>query len=455
MKVKSSIIAAIVFAMTATSVFAQNGVNSPYSRYGFGMQTDRSMGFNKGMSGVAQGFRNGNIINPANPASYSAVDSLTALFDFGISLQNGNFKMDNLQQNARNASLDYAAFHFRTTKGVGIALGILPYTNINYKFNSDSEKLSGNEDITSSYAFAGDGGLHQAFLGVGVELCKPLSLGVNGSFLFGDYSHTMTMAFSDGSAYSLIRGYSADISTWMVDFGLQYTQKINKKDKFVVGLSYGLGHEVTNRAKRYTETFNTATSTVEGITGDTIKNAFQLPHTFSAGIAYYKANKLTIGADFELQKWSECKFPSQNSDGTGLYEASKGQLNDKFRISAGGEYLPNIYPNAMARSLGQKLGIKFGAFFERPYANADNTGTLSDKPYEFGLSAGVRFPIANKNLWRSKPQIQFSVQWIHSNIPYLANNVATPTVSHLTENYLKFSIGLTFNEHWFYKMKME
>ena len=34
-------------SLTAT---AQNGVNSPYSRYGFGMQADRSMGFNKGMT---------------------------------------------------------------------------------------------------------------------------------------------------------------------------------------------------------------------------------------------------------------------------------------------------------------------------------------------------------------------------------------------------------------------
>ena len=68
------------FASLAT--FAQtNGVNSPYSRYGFGILSDRSMGFNKGMGGVAMGFRDGQTINAAIPASSSAVDSLTALFD--------------------------------------------------------------------------------------------------------------------------------------------------------------------------------------------------------------------------------------------------------------------------------------------------------------------------------------------------------------------------------------
>ena len=77
-------------------LFAQNGVNSPYSRYGFGMMADRAMGFNKAMGGVAQGFRDGQQINVSNPASYSAVDSLTALFDLGLSVFNGNYKMGNM-----------------------------------------------------------------------------------------------------------------------------------------------------------------------------------------------------------------------------------------------------------------------------------------------------------------------------------------------------------------------
>ena len=92
--------------------YSQNGINSPYSRYGFGVMSDRSLGFNKGMSGVAQGFRNGLETNVMNPASYSAIDSLTALIDFGLTFQNGNYKMGNLQKNAKNTSIDYFTFQF-------------------------------------------------------------------------------------------------------------------------------------------------------------------------------------------------------------------------------------------------------------------------------------------------------------------------------------------------------
>mgnify|MGYP002794663012 CR=1 FL=1 len=67
-----------------------NGSNSPYSRFGLGSLKDQSQGFNKAMSGVALGFRDGNRINMQNPASYSAIDSLSFIFDVGLTLQNVN-----------------------------------------------------------------------------------------------------------------------------------------------------------------------------------------------------------------------------------------------------------------------------------------------------------------------------------------------------------------------------
>ena len=439
----------LLLTAAAGGVSAQNGVNSPYSRYGFGIQSDRSMGFNKGMAGVAQGFRGGSIINTANPASYSVVDSLTALFDLGLNLSNGNYKMGNLRQNAKNTSLDYAAFHFRATKGMGVALGVLPYTNISYSFSSNSETVSGTDDITSSYAYTGSGGLHQAFLGFGWQVLRPLSVGVNGSYLFGDYSHTMAMAFSESGAHSIIRGYEATINSWMADFALQYTFDIGKEDKVVLGATYGLGHDIKNQATRYTETLNTSSSTVEGISGDTIKNAFQLPHTYAVGVAYHKGRMLKVGADFELQRWSKCKFPTQAEDG--VYTSVTGQLNDKMKIAIGGEFTPDY----KSTRPGRRLSYKLGGYYSKSYVNTDNTGVLSDKPYEFGLSAGVTVPISNKNLWYNMPKLNVSVQWVHTNIPYLTAAGSSRTVGKLTENYLKFSVGITFSERWFYKWKMQ
>lgn len=445
----------ILCVLFTIEAIAQNGINSPYSRYGFGIQSERAMGFNKGMGGVAQGFRNGQQINIANPASYSEVDSLTALFDLGLSLQNGNYKMGNLQQNVRNTSFDYFAFQFRAKKNVGITVGLLPITNIKYSFASLSENLEGTENVTSSYSFSGDGGLREVFMGVGWRPLKPLSIGVNGSYLWGDYTHSMRMAFNESTAFSMRRIYSADISTYNVQAGLQYIQPINKEDKVIVGATYTLGHDVNNDAFRNTETLNS--TTIETQTIDTLRNAFQLPHSIAAGVTYYHSNTLRIGVDVELQKWSKCRFPNQqtsiepsSSAATDVYTSTSGQLYDRTKIALGLDWIPDPFGRGF-----KKCSYKVGGYYSHSYAKADLTGTIKDKPYELGVSAGISVPIHNRHTsysW-SSPKLNVSAQWVHTNIPYL--NATTLQKNALTENYLKLCVGITFSERWFYKWKVQ
>lgn len=451
MKRKTLVLTTAIAAITAQ---AQNGINSPYSRYGLGIQSERAMGFNKGMGGVAQGFRDGKQVNVANPASYSAVDSLSAIFDLGLSLQNGNYKMGNLQQNIRNTSLDYVAFQFRAAKHVGFTLGVLPLTNIKYSFASESEPLKDTENITSSYSFYGDGGTREVFIGAGWQPARHLSIGANVGYIWGDYKHNMTMSFSESSVFSMARVYSAEIRTYDLQAGVQYIQPVGKGDKVVVGATYSLGHDVDNRAYRQTQTVNS--SSVETQRIDTIHNAFQLPHSIAAGVAYYHKDKWRVGADFELQKWSKCRFPNQETyidkDGieTDAYTSSKGQLNDRMKVSAGIDWTPDA---SSATNYFKRCTYKAGAYYSKSYAKADLTGTISDKPYEMGVSAGMTLPVANKHIWHNAPLINLSVQWVQTNIPYLNTNTLKQAA--LKENYLRFCIGLTFNERWFYKSKLQ
>ena len=64
-------------------LMAQNNTNSPYTRFGYGDLGERSFGAGRAMGGVGYGLRSPKQINPMNPASYSCMDSLTFLFDFG------------------------------------------------------------------------------------------------------------------------------------------------------------------------------------------------------------------------------------------------------------------------------------------------------------------------------------------------------------------------------------
>ena len=97
----------VVLAAISLAVSAQSSTNSPYSQYGYGLLSDQTSGFNRGMNGLALGFREHNQVNYMNPASYSAVDSLTFIFDIGASGQITNFKENGVSKNAKNASLEY------------------------------------------------------------------------------------------------------------------------------------------------------------------------------------------------------------------------------------------------------------------------------------------------------------------------------------------------------------
>ena len=104
---KRLISASILLTVTGLAV-AQTSTNSPYTRYGFGQLADQNFGNSKAMGGIAYGLRNGYQINASNPASYTAIDSLTFLFDAGMTLQNANFKDGNVKTNAKNSSFGHA-----------------------------------------------------------------------------------------------------------------------------------------------------------------------------------------------------------------------------------------------------------------------------------------------------------------------------------------------------------
>ena len=177
---KHTIWALLLMMVTGTAI-AQNNTNSPYTRYGYGDLSDQSFGNSKAMGGIAFGLRDGAQINPTNPASYTAIDSLTFLFEGGVSLQNMNISGGGLKLNAKNASFDYLAMQFRLAPWMAMSVGLLPYSNVGYTV-SDSQTT--DNDLTYSRSFTGNGGLHQLYVGAGVKVLKNLSVGVNASYFW-------------------------------------------------------------------------------------------------------------------------------------------------------------------------------------------------------------------------------------------------------------------------------
>ena len=416
---------------------------SPYSQFGLGVMADQSQSANRGMNGLGIGFRDGKSVNMLNPASYAAVDSLTMIFDMGISGQMTNFKEGGKRINRKTADFDYAVALFRVLPKVGVSAGVVPFSNIGYSY-STAEKLRQNDQttLTSTSTYSGSGGFSQAYLGIGWEVMKGLSVGANVSYFWGKFDKTVKVAEmqsevkSESTDKTLTETYSANINSYKLDFGVQYQHRLGKNNLLTVGAIAGLGHKLGADAQMSVVYTDPQTS-VSQTTTDSVPNAYELPFTLGLGATLNLQNKLTVGADYTLQKWGSLDYPvktAQTADHKLGYQSVSGQLKDRHKVTLGAEYVPN----AMSRRFLHRVHYRVGAYYATPYYKIKG----QDGPKEFSLSAGFGFPIVNS--WNNRSHLNISAQWVRSS----ASNF-------MTEKTFRINIGLTFNERWFAKWKVD
>ncbi|MDE5710097.1 MAG: hypothetical protein K2I27_02935, partial [Bacteroides sp.] len=169
----------LLLMMLSGVAVAQNNTNSPYTRYGFGQLSEQGSGNSRAMGGIAYGLRDKYQVNYANPASYTAVDSVTFILDGGISLQNTNLNDGVLKKNAKNSSFDYVTMQFRASKWAGISLGLIPYSNVGYNMGEYRDAAGNDAASASVVSYSGEGGLHQLFIGAGFKTIKNRAVGMN------------------------------------------------------------------------------------------------------------------------------------------------------------------------------------------------------------------------------------------------------------------------------------
>ncbi len=410
-----------------TMAFAQSGTNSPYSQYGLGLLSDQSTGFNRAMGGVAQGMHESNQINHQNPASYAHVDSLTFLFDVGAAFQVTNFKEGNRKLNANNSNFEYVTMSFRVAPRFGMSVGIIPISNIGYNYYTTNKVSEGS---TTSYTtlYNGSGGTRVMYIGAGWQPIKNFSIGANIGYLWGSYNRNVVNSYTDENANTIGRYYSAEVNSYKLDIGAQYTFKINSKDNVTLGATYSLGHDLGGSAtlQEISNSLNTSDTTTV-----THNKAIGIPHTYSVGLAWYHTKKIRLGADYTLQQWSKCIFPDLTNKG---YEVTKSAYQDRHKVALGGEFVNN----ANSRKYLDRVHVRAGASYATPYLNING----HDGPKEISASIGLGLPISNS--WNNRSMLNISAQW--------AQNNATGMIR---ENTFRINIGITFNERWFQKWKVE
>lgn len=406
---------------------AQNNTNSPYTRYGYGQLSDQSSMSSKGMGGVGYALRNHGEINTLNPASHSAVDSLTFIFEGGITLQNTNFSDGVSKLNAKNSSFDYVAMKFRLHRRIGMSLGFLPFSNVGYSL---SQTRSGSDtEPANTVAYSGEGGLHQIYLGAGFNILRNLAVGVNASYIWGDIDRQTNVTFPGNSStnYSYVGQESMSVSDFKFDFGLQYSQRFGRKNVVTLGAVFSPKMDLNNDSQilRLLQYYPSGSSqaTVVSYSEENINAKTGIPYSIGGGLSYVYDNRLTVAVDYNLQKWGQVS-----------YMGEPNTFTDRSKVALGIEYLPNA---TTGRNYFSFVKYRLGGYYSEPYYKVGGEKAAR----EYGVSGGFTLPLP-----RTRSLLHISAQYV---------NVTGLNQSVLNEKYLKLSIGVTFNERWFFKRKVD
>lgn len=387
-------------------------VTTPYSKMGYGLLNDNVSSIQRSMGGVGYAMKGGRIINVMNPASYADVDSLTFLWDVGIDLTNLWSEENGNKGYNFGGGLDYLTGHFKLAKNLGASFGLLPYSSVGYAYGST---LDNGSDTRS-----GNGGFNQLYAGMGYKPIKNLSVGFNFAYLFGTTSNTTLISSSSSSYFTR----NMKIRDWNAQFGVQYSQPIaNGRDLLTVGATFQPKKSFHGEA--WGTSFDSQDTKVDTIGYTTMKGNYEQPASIGVGLSYNINRKLTVEADYTYQKWSEAKY--QPIPG---FESQSMKFDDRWKLAAGLQFTPN-----KRGSYFGAMSFRAGAFYNHDYPNFNGNNVR-----DFGASIGVGLPAPN-----GKTTVNLGLEWRHRE---------TSPTKLITENYLNITLGVNFNELWFWKSRI-
>lgn len=408
----------LLLVLTAVAAVAQNGTMTPYSAYGLGVLRDGATSTQRSMGGVGYAMVSGRQINPMNPASYAAIDSLTFLFNLGIDLNN-MWQKETYGDGTKGSNkqfgggLDYATIQVPLGRYMGASVGLVPYSTVGYAFGNTIEN-----GIDSRQ---GSGSINEFYLGVAGRPFRGFTVGANISYLFGTILNE-TYAQISGSTSALFQKQLV-VRDYHLTFGVQYSLRTRGSDMMTLGLVYSPAKTLLGRARQVY--YDTDQDSKPQFSDDhTLKGNYSLPETWGAGISYTFDRSFTAEFDYTYQPWSKAKFRGYEGD------VSLQQYVDRSKYALGFQWVPD-FRGSYFRRAAYRLGT---------YFNDDYLKIRGNRLREYGVSAGIGFPVP-----QFKTTVNLGVEWKHRQ--------AHPDPM-IKENYVTVTIGVNFNEMWFRQSKI-
>jgi len=427
-----------VILLCGIPVIAQVNTNSPYSRFGLGELSHPGFAQNLSLGGTGVGLRSNSQINYLNPASYTGIDTMSFLFDFGLFGSQTTYKTSSLDSKMQNYNIHHIAMGFSVSRNWKASIGIVPYSSVGYnitedKFLTDSDPLTNDVPNLLTYKYKGNGGLNRFYIGNSVRFLKHFSAGVNLTYLFGymDYSNSVEFTNDADAASTLIQN-RLNVGDMVLNFGLQYHNTFAEKYFLTVGAVLDNETKIkSSRTLTHTALFpGTGTSIGDSISinptftisSDEFNDNILFPRNAGLGLSFGIKNKLLIAADFTSQQWSKSFIPGKSDT-----------LVNSSSMNFGLEYTPNYM--ALLGYLN-KVHYRVGGYYNNTYLQIKG-----EQLQDYGISFGVGLP--------------FKGTYSSFNLGVILGQRGTTENGLIKENYGIVNLGITLHDFWFFKRKFD
>ena len=392
-----------ILACLTLAVGAQNMTSSPYSRFAYGDLGDDVPNTYRAMGGVGIGMRSNKAINPLQPASYTACDSVTFMFDLAGSVLWTTYSDATGRRNRANGNLEYLSLQLPLYKRyIAVSAGVMPYSSVGYDFTL-------NDSIGSNYhyamTYAGEGGITEVYGGLSFNIMDWFAIGANVYYMFGEVSNYRALTFTESDMHDVAMFSTLNVSSVRTRVGAQLFHTFSNQDAFTLGAVWEPQLPLKGEY-----------AVIETNWGDTTQiggAAMQVPMQWGVGASYTWQQRLTVAFDYTYQGWGNVQtFTNQTLRSRAIY-------------AIGAEYRHNPY----GRNYVERVCWRLGAKLTDPYQQNVNGK-------EIKVSLGVGFPLRNAGTI-----FNATVEYGHRG-------------SILKEDYLKLTINAAICENWFFKRKL-
>jgi hypothetical protein len=432
----SSLFGGLLLLLNVPFGQAQHLGNSPYSQQGIGMVNENTGNIrNFGMGNVGVSTPNTFHVNFVNPALLYYNSRVT--FEMAAAGQVKNIASTEKSQTGGTASLGYLALAVPISKGWRAAVGLQPFSSVNYQSFSEST-VAGDPNKTQVQTGAGgEGTISEAYFANGFKIYKGLSAGVSTSYLFGVIDRNASALLLDTATASrperLVVNEQFSYGDFMFKGGLAYRQELNKKVSLNLGATYGLKTDLNYERRTVQERRRVDESVIDqNALNDTTRSQATLPGILQLGLSLDNNRSWVAGVEFSSRKWSDFR------SGTG--KAGDESLADSYRISAGGEYTPDA---GSMNSYFNRVSYRAGVSYTKTPINLQGT-QLNDIAVHTGLS----LPLGTTPRPPEYNQSAVNIGLAFGKNGTTANNL-------LRENYVRFNIGISLNSSWFLKPRID